>query len=79
MTKNTSITLGEHFEAFIQEQLKSGRYGSASEVIRAALRAFEESEKKREQLRLLLEEGERSGFVDYDYNLLMDELDKENH
>jgi len=79
MAKNTSISLGEHFEVFIQEQLKSGRYGSASEVIRAALRVFEESEKKREHLRLLLEEGERSGIANYNYNLLMDELDKENH
>ena len=38
MQKNTSITLGQHFDAFIAEQLKSGRYSSTSEVVRAALR-----------------------------------------
>lgn len=37
MSKNTSITLGEHFDTFITEQLKSGRYSSASEVIRAGI------------------------------------------
>ena len=79
MVKNTSISLGEHFEEFIAEQLKSGRYGSASEVIRAALRALEETEKKREHLRHLLAEGERSGLADYSYNSFMDELDNESH
>ncbi len=77
MARNTSISLGDHFESFISEQLKSGRYGSASEVVRAALRILEDSEIKRERLRLLLEEGERSGFANYSYNTLMEELDSE--
>ena len=38
MSKNTSIALGEHWQAFIEKQVSSGRYGSASEVIRNALR-----------------------------------------
>lgn len=47
MGKNTSISLGNHFEEFINEELKSGRYNSASEVIRSALRLLEHEEKKK--------------------------------
>lgn len=79
MAKNTSISLGAHFDEFIAQQLKSGRYGSATEVVRTGLRMLEEAETRRQNLRQLLVEGEQSGFVDYDYNALMEELDKESH
>jgi antitoxin ParD1/3/4 len=77
MGKNTSITLGEHFEGFIAQQVAEGRYASASEVVRAALRQFEDAEKKAATLRRLLEEGEKSGTAEYSYEALMNELDEE--
>jgi len=79
MAKNTSVTLGEHFDQFINKQLNSGRYGSASEVVRAGLRALEDHETKLLNLRNMLIEGENSGISDYSYESLILELDKDNH
>tara|TARA_R110000796_G_scaffold10530_6_gene35038 strand:- start:39259 stop:39543 length:285 start_codon:yes stop_codon:yes gene_type:complete len=64
MSKNTSISLGNHFEEFVNDEVKSGRYSSVSEVIRSALRLLELEEKKERELIKALEIGERSGFVD---------------
>ena len=61
MSKNTSISLGDHFARFVDQQLAEGRYGSASEVVRAGLRLLEEHEAKVEALRRALIEGEESG------------------
>jgi antitoxin ParD1/3/4 len=77
MAKNTSITLGKHFDGFIAQQITEGRYASVSEVIRAALRLFEDNERKAATLRRLLEEGEKSGTAEYSYEALMNELDEE--
>ncbi|WP_041395188.1 type II toxin-antitoxin system ParD family antitoxin [Photobacterium profundum] len=79
MSKNTSVTLGSHFDQFISQQLKSGRYGSASEVVRAGLRSLEDSEMKLQHLRIMLNEGETSGNSNYSYQDLISELDQENH
>ncbi len=77
MPKNTSMTLGEHFDGFIAHKIDEGRFSSASEVVRAALRMFEDNEQKIMTLRNLLEEGERSGTAEYSYESLMNELDEE--
>jgi antitoxin ParD1/3/4 len=63
MAKNTSVTLGEHFENIIDRSIKSGRYSSASEVIREGLRLVDEREQKIQILREAIEAGERSGYV----------------
>ena len=68
MAKNTSMTLEEHFESFLSEQITNGRYGSASEVIRAGLRLLENNETKLTTLRNLLQEGEKSGLAEYEFN-----------
>ena len=78
MAKNTSITLGEHFDGFISNQVKTGRYGSASEVVRAGLRILEDSEGKLEALRQMLVDGEQSGIADYSYAQFIEELDVED-
>ena len=79
MSKNTSITLGDHFDEFITEQIKTGRFGSASEVIRTGLRMLEDVETKLQNLRNLLEEGEQSGIAEYSYEEFISELDNNNH
>jgi antitoxin ParD1/3/4 len=61
MSKNTSIVLSEHFQTFIEGQMADGRYGSASEVVRAGLRLLENHEARMAALRAALIEGEESG------------------
>lgn len=63
MAKNTSILLGDYFDSFINKQVKSGKFASASEVVRAALRLFEYEETKKTELVKELKKGEKSGFV----------------
>ncbi|MFN8863874.1 MAG: type II toxin-antitoxin system ParD family antitoxin [Flavobacteriales bacterium] len=64
MAKNTSILLGDYFDKFIHRQVKSGRFSSASEVIRAALRMMEQEEKQKKELIAALKAGENSGIND---------------
>lgn len=61
MPRNTSISLGDHFASFVDQQVAHGRYGSASDVVRAGLRLLEEHEMKVTALRAALVEGENSG------------------
>ena len=58
---NTSVVIGKSHERFIKAQIKKGRFGSASEAIRAGLSLLEEHELKIEQLRKAIIEGESSG------------------
>ncbi len=67
MSKNTSITLGDYFDNFIQGVLREGRYKNASEIVRAGLRLLEEEEKKALALKQAIEEGINSGLAE-DFN-----------
>jgi len=58
MGKNTSVSLGDHFEAFVDERVKSGRFASASDAVRAGLRLLEQEEAKLNLLRETLARGE---------------------
>jgi len=62
MQRNTSILLDDHFEKFISDEVSSGRYNSASEVIKTALSLLEGEELKKQNLNDALHEGEMSGF-----------------
>lgn len=61
MSKNTSVSLGDHFAEFVEDRVRVGRYNTASDVVRAGLRLLEEREAELDTLRIELEKGERSG------------------
>lgn len=73
MAANTSISLDDHFATFLADQVAAGRYRSASEVIRAALRLLEEQELKLSALRAALVAGEASGEAEpFDFDAFVD-------
>ena len=63
MARNTSILIGEYYESFINKQIATGKYNSVSEVVRTALRHFEQEEIKTQALITELELGEKSGKI----------------
>lgn len=63
MARNTSISLGDHFEKFVDQRVSTGRFKNASEVIRAGLRLLEEEEKKLSLLKTAITEGIESGWA----------------
>ncbi len=72
MSKNTSISLGTHFDDFVQNSVSEGRFKNASEVIRAGLRLLEEEENKVIALKKAIHEGLNSPRVanfDFDEHL----------
>jgi len=64
MPRNTSVTLGDHFDEFVAEILQQGRFQSVSEIVRAGLRKLEDDEKKLLALRAKLQAGEDSPVVE---------------
>ena len=75
MAKNTSILLGDYFDNFITQQVRSGKFSTASEVIRAALRLFEYEQSKKSELIKELKKGEESGFVkDFDRSVFLENI-----
>ena len=70
--KNTSVSLGNYFDQFVNSQVSVGRYKNVSEVIRAGLRLLEDEESKTIALRNAILEGLNSPIVenfDFDENL----------
>lgn len=63
MSRNTSISLGNYFDSFIQSRLATGRFKNASEVVRAGLRLLEEEENKIIALKNAIQEGMESGIA----------------
>ena len=61
MGRNTSISLGDHFEDFVDAKVSTGRFKNASEVIRAGLRLLEEEESKIQALKKAITDGIESG------------------
>ena len=64
MSRSTSISLGDHFSTFIDDQVRSGRYSSADDVVRAGLRLLEDQETRVKALQSALIAGEQSGQPD---------------
>ena len=64
MARNTSVTLGKHFDKFVSEKITEGRFQTVSEAVRAGLRKLEEDESKLQALRQKLQAGENSPIVE---------------
>ena len=82
MGEYTSFSLDEHYSAFIEAEVVSGRYRSASDVVRSALRLLEERETRLDALRHALTTGERSGEsteFDFDEFLVRKRAEKPRH
>jgi len=67
MNRNTSVSIGDYFDNFIQSSISAGRYRNASEVVRAGLRLLEEEENKINALKASIQEGIESGIA-LDFN-----------
>lgn len=74
MSRNTSVSLSQHFTDFIDRQVASGEYASASEVIREGLRLLEQRREAIEALRAELRKGEESGFRPFDLDEFLAEM-----
>ncbi len=79
MAHTTSINLGDHFTDFLGQLTDSGRYGSTSEAVRAALRLLEQEEAKIRALQNALTEGEDSGESKLSFSDVVKEAKAEFH
>lgn len=71
MGRNTSVSLGDYFENFVDNRVYEGRFKNASEVIRAGLRLLEEEESKIIALKKAINQGIESG--------ISNDFDPKNH
>ena len=79
MARNSTLSLGEHFDTFIHDQLRHGHYRSESEVLRAGLRLLEAQEAKVKALEAALTAGDESGEpVPFDMDVFLAELRAEH-
>jgi len=79
MARNTSVTLGQHFDEFVSEKIIQGRFQTVSEVVRAGLRKLEEDESKLQALREKLKSGESSAIIaNFDGKQLLADLRKKH-
>jgi antitoxin ParD1/3/4 len=80
MPRNTSVTLGDHFEKFVADKIEEGRFHSVSEAVRAGLRRLEEDELKLQALRARLQAGIDSPLVeDFDPESFLAELHQQHN
>jgi len=80
MARNTSVSLGSHFTEFIDKQVESGRYSTASDVIRDSLRMMEKKEQNLEWLRARIAEGMEDieqGRIIEESDQFWDDIDRE--
>ncbi|MEM0951782.1 MAG: type II toxin-antitoxin system ParD family antitoxin [Cyanobacteria bacterium P01_H01_bin.74] len=77
MLKSINTTLDDHFDEFIEMQIKAGRYGSVSETVLAGLRLLEAQENRLSVTRQALKEVEASGLTDYSLDGITSELETE--
>ena len=79
MPRNTSVTLGDHFDQFVAEILQQGRFQSVSEIVRAGLRKLEADEAKLQALRARLQAGEDSPVIkNFDGEQFLADMHKKN-
>lgn len=77
--KSTSVQLNDHWQSFIAAQVESGRFASASEVVREGLRLQEERQKRIDRLNALIDEGLASGPAEeFDFDAFIAEIDDED-
>lgn len=78
MRRNASVTLGPHYDDFIDEQIKDGGFCSRSEVVRAGLSLLELHQAKIKALKHAIDVGLNSESVECSYEEFMSQLEQED-